>query len=270
MIDKVPRKRTAYKASTVPWALRYTHYIAKYLAVRLRRVKRESCGIIAASKISDIALVAEAAERGDVEAACAMFLELWRSLASGEKLDPVVFEYFEPKLLTIAIYGMALGVRNHREPTGLGELSSLFNLDLKKASTEYKAQHPYAGVNTRRNLRIVELVDIEIERIQNQGPRELKEILHEASTAVESDLQGQPDAIKDAQIRIIYNQYKPFLDAYNEDVLDDMAQRVTEYRSLRQRLSRILHKVKKLAPPCKIRAIYLLWWKFHLTTSNTE
>ena len=83
-------------------------------------------------------LVVDAAENGDPEAACAAFLALWQTLKMGRQPDPVLLDYFEPKFVEIAEYGMSLGLRNLEDEASIRSLDDIFKIKRRKTGKNEK------------------------------------------------------------------------------------------------------------------------------------
>ena len=81
-------------------------------------------------------------KKGDPEAACAAFLDLWQTLKMGHQPDPVLFAYFEPKFVEIALYGMSLGLRNLKDEASLRSLDDIFKIKTPEDGNEYKGCGP--------------------------------------------------------------------------------------------------------------------------------
>ncbi len=202
--------------------------------------------------VSDNALVAEAAENGDREAACAMFLELWRALARRGKPDQEVFDYFEPKLLQVALHGMSYGLLEEGEQTNeLGDLDSLFNVKRKPDEGNLKGAGEKPGKLRWRDLDIVKRVDEKYAEIVESGQKPHAEALKEAFVFVEEDIKDTQDAIKAERIEEIYDRDKEFSDQLNKEEeepegdghfvvwRENLAQRQKEFRVLKSLPARI-------------------------------
>ena len=211
-------KKTGYKKTSIPpLAVRYCHYTEKYLVPRLR-AERDPPSAKGEGRVSDNALVAEAAKNGDREAACAMFLELWRALASKKIPDQEVFDYFEPKLLQVALHGMSHGLREEGEPISkLGDLDSLFNVKRKPDEGNLKGAGEKPGKLRSRDLDIVSRVDKRCAEIVESGQESHAEALKVAFVFVEEDIKDTQDAIKAEQIETICKKEKEFSDQINKE-----------------------------------------------------
>ena len=235
-------------------AARYCRYTEKYLVPRLR-AERDPPSAKGGGWVSDNALVAEAAENGNLEAACAMFLELWRALARKRKPDQEVFDYFEPKLLQVALHGMSYGLLEEGEQTNeLGDLDSLFNVKRKPDEGNLKGAGEKAGKLRWRDLDIVRQVDKRCAEIIERGQKSHSKALKEAFVFVEEDIKDTQDAIKAERIEEIYDRDKEFSDQLNKEeeepegdgrfvvFKDDLSWRKREFHSLKSLLARITPK----------------------------
>ena len=235
-------------------AARYCRYTEKYLVPRLR-AERDPPSAKGGGWVSDNALVAEAAENGNLEAACAMFLELWRALARKGKPDQEVFDYFEPKLLQVALHGMSYSLREEEERIHeLDDLESLFNVKRKPDAENPKAAGEKPGKSMSRNLDIVRRVDEEKKEIIKRSRKPDNKTLEDPFVNVEEDIKDTQDVIKAEQIETIYKKYKEFSDQINKEeeepegdgrfvvFKDDLSWRKREFHSLKSLLARITPK----------------------------
>ena len=242
------------KTSIPPLAVRYCHYTEKYLLLRLR-AEHDASSEEHEDWVPDMTLVVKAAKDGDLEAACAMFLELWRAFTSKKMPDQEIVDYFEPMLLEFVLHGMSHGLREEGEPIHeLDDLESLFNIKRKPDAKNPKAAGKKPGRFMSRDLDIVRQVDERYEEIIERGQKSDTEALTEAFVFVEEDIKDTPGAIKAEQIETIYKKYKEFSDQINKEeeepegdgrfvvFKDDLSWRKKEFHSLKSLLARITPK----------------------------
>ena len=184
-----------------------------------------------------------------------MFLELWRALARKGKPDQEVFDYFEPKLLQLALHGMSYGLRKEGERIHeLDDLESLFNVKRKPDAENPKAAGEKPGKSMSRDLDIVRRVDEKCAEIVKRGQKSRSEALEDAFVLVQEDIKGTPGAIESERIEEIYKKNKKFSDQINKEEKekeedgrfvvfnDDLSWRKREFHSLKSLLARITPK----------------------------
>ena len=246
------------KTSIPPLAVRYCHYTEKYLLPRLR-AEHDASSEEHEDWVPDMTLVVKAAKDGDLEAACAMFLELWRAFTSKKMPDQEIVDYFEPKLLKFALHGMSYGLREEGETIyKLDDLESLFNVKRKPDAENPKAAGEKPGKLRWRDLDIVSRVDKWCAGIVESGQKSHAEALEDAFVFVEEDIKDTPDAMQSEQIKAIYKEAKELWDQINKEeeekeedgrivvFNDDLSWRKREFRSLKSLLTRITKKSQSM------------------------
>ena len=228
---------------------RHSVYISQFLSKRLRhKLGQDDHASAEIDKKSHMELVVDAAERGDPEAACGTFLALWQTLKMGRQPDPVLFAYFEPKFVEIALYGMSLGLRNLEDEASLRPLDDIFNLKRPKTGRNKKGAGQSSAKLLARNLEITLMVEDELRKIEESGevlPKDkktqaylsvadrLKEILDENMANETTSNAGRPSkAPGHERVAEIYRDYKDLLDQFVQGDLSDLQTRRREYSTL--------------------------------------
>ena len=235
----------------LPRKFRHSVYISQFLSKRLRH-KLKQAGHTSAEidKKSHMELVVDAAEKGDPEAACAAFLALWQTLKMGCQPDSVLLDYFEPKFVEIALYGMSLGLRNLKDEASLPPLDDIFNINRPKTATNVRGAGQSSAKLLARDLEITLMVEDELRMIEELGEvspsgkmteaylsvaERLKEIEDQDAEITESA--GGENASKTPgpeRISEIYNKNKELLEQFIPGDLSDLKTRRREYSTLQK------------------------------------
>ena len=228
---------------------RHSVYISQFLSKRLRHELKQADPTSAEiDKKSHMELVVEAAKKGDQEAACAAFLALWQTLKMGCQPDSVLLDYFEPKFVEIALYGMSLGLRNLQDEASLPPLDDIFNINRPKTGTNERGAGRSGVTLLARNLEITLMVENELRMIEESGKEfdrgkkteaylsvaeRLKEIEHEnMESEATSNAKRPSKPPSDGRVAEIYRAYKGLLDEFVQGDLSDLKTRRREYSTL--------------------------------------
>ena len=230
---------------------RYALYIKEFLSKWLRhKLKRAGHASDEIDKKSHTELVVDAAEKGDPEAACAAFLDLWQTLKMGRQPDPVLLDYFEPKFVEIALYGMSLSLRDSKDEASLRSLDDIFKLKRPKTGKNERGAGQFSAKQFARNLEITLLVEEELRKIEESGEVLSHGKMTEAYLSVAEDLKESEDenmesettsndrrasqALGHESVQKIYLTHKGLLEQFVQDDLSDLQTRRREYSTLKK------------------------------------
>ena len=233
----------------LPKKFRHSVYISQFLSKRLRyELKQAGHKSAEIDKKSHMELVVEAAKKGDQEAACAAFLALWQTLKMGCQPDSVLFDYFEPKFVEIALYGMSLGLRNLKDEALLPPLDDIFNINRPKTATNVRGAGQSSAKLLARNLEITLMVENELRMMEESGKKFHRGKMTEVYFSVAERLgkikdqgaeitenAGGENASKapgHERVAEIYRDHKDLIEQFIPGDLSDLKTRRREYSTL--------------------------------------